>query len=202
MTRRRLVLLGFVGVVVLLLPAYLRAFVLSGASDAPTLLLGDKVLVNEAAYSIRLPYTQVRLLRSAHPRRGDLVLVQRPDGPERVFKRVLGLPGETFEMRDNRVIINGQPLSLKALPRSEFTWIPPSHRMGNTVYDEDGHWVAFTPEAGDQRDLAPVRLKSDEYFLLGDNRDVSLDGRQWGPVKEESIFGKIILTLPTGPRNR
>jgi signal peptidase I len=187
-------------VAVLLLPAYLKAYTLSGGSDAPTLLLGDKAVVNQAAYWINVPYTQTRLIRNSHPKRGDLVLVQRPDSPAKAFKRVIGLPGEVVEMRDNRVIVDGSALPLTAL-RADFSWVPSTHRMASTVYNEDGHWVAFSTTGVYKRDLAPLRLKGGEYFLLGDNRDVSLDCRVWGPLKEGAIYGKVILTLPTGPRH-
>jgi signal peptidase I len=202
LTRRRVVLLSLASVVVLILPAYLRAFTLSGPSDAPTLLLGDRAVVNRAAYWVNLPYTDIKLIRVSHPRRGDLVLVLRPDRPLLVFKRVIGLPEETIEMRDNRVLIDGQPLPLTALPRPDFSWVPTSHVMGNTVYDEAGHWAAFTEGAGAHRDLHPVQLRSDEYFLLGDNRDISLDCRVWGPLKEDAIFGKVIFSVPTGARKK
>jgi signal peptidase I len=184
---------------VLSLPAYLKAYTLSGSSDAPTLLSGDTALVNQAAYWINVPYTQTRLIHISHPKRGDLVQVQRPDSPAKAFKRVIGLPGEVIEMRDNRVIVNGHVLPAVLL-QADFSWVPSTHRMASTVYDEDGHWAAFSA-AGYKRDFAPVLLKSDEYFLLGDNRDASLDCRVWGPLKEPAIGGKVILTLPTGPRH-
>jgi signal peptidase I len=202
LTKRRLLALALLAVVVLLLPAYIRAYSLAGASDAPTLLYGDKVLVNQAAYWVKLPYTQVRFLHISDPRRGDMVLVRGPDLPVPVFKRIIGLPGETLEIRENSVIINGRPLPLKPLTQMDFSWVPASHRMGNTVYDEDGHWIAFTAGTGEHRNFAPIRLQSDEYFLLGDNRDPSLDCRVWGPLKENAILGKTILILHTGPRNK
>jgi len=201
-TRRRLIYLTISAGVVLVLPAYLRAYSLSGSSDAPTLLLGDKAIVNQAAYWVKLPYSQIKLLHLSRPKRGDLVQVLRPDRPLLVLKRVIGLPGETIEIRDNRVLIDGQPLPLKALPGTDFSWVPKSHLMGNTVYDESGHWAAFTTGAGKYRDVASVRLRGDEYFLLGDNRDVSLDCRAWGPLKEDAIFGKVVFAVPTGPRQQ
>ncbi len=202
LTRRRLIFLSLVVVVVVLLPAYLRAYSLSGASDAPTLLLGDKVVVNQAAYWLKLPYTHIKLLHVSRPKRGDMVLMRPPKSLLLIFKRVIGLPGETIEIRDNRVSVDGQPLPLRVLSRADFSWVPDSHHMGNTVYEEDGHWVAFTPGAGEHRTFDSIRLKSNEYFLLGDNRDPRLDCRVWGPLKEDAIFGKVILALPTGPRTR
>ena len=126
----------------------------------------------------------------------------RPDRHVLAFKRVIGLPGETIEMHDNRVTIDGRAIPLKALSRGDFSWVPESHTMGSTVYDEDGHWAAFTSGVGQFRDLAAVRLNSDEYFLLGDNRDISLDCRAWGPVKEDAIFGKVVFVLSNRSRKK
>ena len=199
--KRQLVVLSAALLVLAIVPAYLRAYNLTGGSDAPTLLRGDQAIVNHAAYRIYLPYTHIELCRIAQPRRGDLVLVQRPDNPARAFKRVIGLPGETIEMRDNRILIDGRMLPLTPLPRADFSWVPAErHKMGSTVFNEDGHWVAFTPGAGADRDMAPLRLAPGQYFLLGDNRDNSLDCRVWGPVREAAIFGKTIWRRPTGPR--
>jgi len=128
--------------------------------------------------------------------------VLRPDRPLVAFKRVIGLRGVTIEIHDNRVLIDGRRISVKALPQRDFAWVPESHSMGSTVYAEDGHWAAFTPGVGQYQDLTAVRLKNDEYFLLGDNRDISLDCRAWGPLKENALFGKVIFALPTGPRKK
>jgi len=200
LTRRHLILLAVL--VITLLPAYLRAYSLNGTSDAPTLLVGDKVLVNQAAYWIKVPYTRIKLLHLSHPRRGEMVLIRAPEQSFFIFKRVIGLPGESIEILENHVIINGRPLPLKALSERDFSWVPASHHMGSSVYDEDGHWVTFTPGVGEHRNFAPVRLKAHEYFLLGDNRDPSLDGRVWGPLEEDAIFGKVILTVSSGLRNK
>jgi signal peptidase I len=114
---------------------------------------------------------------------------------------VIGLPGETVEIHGQRVTIDGRPLPLRGLPPEDFAWVPAKHRMAHTVYDEDGHWAAFTPGGGLYPDLAPLRLQAGEYFLLGDSRDTSLDCRAWGPLNEDAILGKVILRIATGPRN-
>jgi signal peptidase I len=197
-TRCCLILLAL-AVVAILVPTYLHAYSLSGSSDAPTLLLGDKVLVNQAAYWVKVPYTQIKLLHVSRPKRGEMVLIRALSN---LFLSLTGLPGETIEIQENHVIINVQALPLRALSGTDFSWVPASHYMGSSVFDEEGHWVAFTPGAGEHRNFAPIRLKEDEYFLLGDNRDSSLDGRVWGPLKEDAIFGKVILIVPTGVRNK
>ena len=202
MKRRRIVVVALVALAVLVLPAYLRAYTLSGASDAPTLLYGDTAIVNQAAYWVKLPYSPVKLVHISHPKRWDLVQVMRPDRPGLVFKRVIGLPSETVEIRSNQVIIDDRPVEQKQLRSADFAWVSERHRMGSAVYNEAGHWAAFTPGGGLWPNMASVRLKSDEYFLIGDNRDVSLDCRVWGPLKEGSIYGKVVMTLATGPRKK
>ncbi len=201
----RIVLLLLSGVV--LLPAYLRAFRLITPSETPSINIGDTVLVNEAAYTLRLPFSDVRLFRTGTIRRGDMVQLLLPDGPahehlavlqrwrERGFKRVIGLPGESVEIRDNCVLVNGRALPLQPLKQADFAWVPAINHIGSTVANEDGHWISFTPGEGQYRNYPSVRLGPRQYFLIGDNRDVSADSRIWGPVSEDRILGKVIATI-------
>jgi len=189
-----------IGALLGILPGYLWPYSLSGASAAPTVLVRDTIIVNRAAYDLRLPYSRIRLLHIGSPRRGDIVLAQLPIGGRPAFKRVLGLPGETIQVRENRVLIDGRPLPVQPLPDSDFSWVPPAHRMGSVVVMEDGHWAAYTPGRSPYRNSPPVRLAPGEYFLMGDNRDNSLDSRAFGPVSRDRITAKALLILPTGPR--
>jgi len=187
-----------------LVPAYLHAYKLSGTSDIPTVLLGDKVIVNNAAYRLKLPYSSVTLLRTGSPRRGDFVLLHLPSNPRlrSFFKRIMGLPGETIEMRENRVIVNGRLLSVTDLNAADFAWVPKAHPIGSVVQNEDGHWITFTPGRGAHRNHPPIHLSDGQYFVLGDNRDPSLDSREFGPVSEDVLLGKVIATFATGARAR
>src|ERR1017187_5956132 len=109
--RRRLRVLLPISIGLAVLPAYLRAFTVIGRSEAPSITIGSKVLVNEAAYAVRVPYGSATLIRTGSPRRGDMVEMFFPNRTLRIFKRVLGLPGETIELRDNRVLVNGRALT-------------------------------------------------------------------------------------------
>jgi signal peptidase I len=120
-------------------------------------------------------------------------LFQHPTLPIMGPKRVVGLPGETIEFRENRVFADGRPLPLTPLNRAEFEWVAPVNHMGANVYNEDGHWIAFTPGASQYRNCLPVRLGAHEYFLVGDNRDNSVDSRMWGPMPERQILGKVFF---------
>jgi signal peptidase I len=193
-------MVAFVVTVLIVIPAYLRAYNLSGASAAPSILLGDKLIVNRAAYHLTMPYSRVQLFRISSPRRGDLVQVDDPVRRFSVFKRVMGLPGETIEMRENRIFINGAALPLQLLNRADFDWVPPAHHIGSAIWNEDGHWIAFTPGVSKYKNYPPITLAGNQYFLLGDNRDNSIDCREWGPVSGNHILGKIVAVSHAGPR--
>jgi signal peptidase I len=176
------------------LPSYLRAFKVATASAAPSINIGDSFLVNEAAYTLRFPYSNVALVRSGSPKRGDIVQLMLPGKTVPIIKRAMGLPGETIEFRENRILISGAPLPLQQLNRAEFNWVAPINHIGSNVYNEDGHWISFTPGHGEGRNHPPVTLNAHEYFLVGDNRDSSLDSRVWGPIAEDRILGKVLVT--------
>jgi len=191
--RIRIALPVFVGLAVL--PSYVWAFKLTTSSAAPTITIGGSFLVNKAAYNLRLPYSGITLFQTGFPRRGDIVQFRHPDLPIIGPKRVIGLPGETVEFRDNRVIIDGHMLPLRLLSRADFNWVSPINRIASEVYNEDGHWISFTPGEGMYRTHPPVRLGPHEYFLVGDNRDNSVDSRVWGPITERQILGKVIFIV-------
>jgi signal peptidase I len=114
----------------------------------------------------------------------------------------VGLPGEVIEIRENRLIINGSPIPVRDLNPADFAWVPKAHPIGSIVQDEDGHWITFTPGRSELRNHLPVRLSDRQYFVLGDNRDDSADSREFGPVSEDLILGKVIAVFPAGERIR
>jgi signal peptidase I len=183
-----------------ILPSYLWAYSLSGASAAPTILLGDTVIVNHAAYEVRLPYSRIQLFRTGSPQRGELVQAFLPSHIGPSIKRVIALPGQTIEVRDNLVMIDGRPQSVHPLNATDFNWVPAAHRMGSIIAMEDRHWIAYTPGESRYRNSAPIQLGPNQYFLMGDNRDNSLDSRDFGPISRQFILGKVIAVLPTGRR--
>jgi signal peptidase I len=188
-------ILLLVGGVLALLPSYLWAYALSASSESPTLNIGDRIIVNKASYALRLPYSDVVLFRARSPERGDMVLVRLPNGRTVAPKRVVGLPEETIELKENRVLVNGRELPVRPLNRVDFNWVDPSNRIGSIVAEEGGHWISFTPGTGRYRTCPSVKLERGRYFVIGDNRDESADSRIWGPVPESRILGKVVMAI-------
>ena len=165
-------------------------------SMKPTILEGDFVFVNKAAYDLRIPLTLTRLARWADPERGDIVICFSPDEGTRLIKRVVGLPGDTLEMRRNRLFINGQIAQqskiapqevreLAALFQGErvFAW----EQLGSV-----NHAITGNPAVFASRSFGPIQVPEHEYFVMGDNRDNSRDSRVFGFVDRRSIVGKAV----------
>lgn len=177
-----------------LVPAYLRAVTVSGPSDTPTLLLGDQLIVSLAAYDVRLPYSDTRIWERAGPRRGDMVMFHVPNRGVRGLKRVVGLGGDTVELRENVLIVNGRAVTQEPLDRELFaSWVTAAHRLGETVVREAGSYtVTFTPGRSALRTTAAVTVPPGHYFLLGDHRDDSNDSRSFGPVERAHLQGRVL----------
>jgi signal peptidase I len=145
---------------------HLHSYRLPTTSMQPTILRNEHVQVDEEAYS------------SGGPRRGDIVAYHLPTNPETLLvKRVIGLPGETVEIRRKSVIINGVPLAEAYAVHTD-----PQDYSGTTK-----------PEPYKSRDsFGPSKLGITEYFVLGDNRDSSMDSRYHGAVDRGLLNGKVI----------
>lgn len=197
---RRVLTIGALVVIALVSAAgTLRAFVVAGPSDAPTLRWGDLVLVNLAAYHIHIPFTYHRVVTWSAPERGDMTLFRVPNRPGMIgLKRVVAIPGDIVETRAHALIVNGQPMTYAieaAFPR---TSIPPRNELGDSVAVESGvgmsHRIGYTP-VEPVMVTGPLRVPENTVFLLGDNRDHSNDSRTFGVVPREQILGKLVLVL-------
>lgn len=161
----------------------------------PTILEGDMVFVNKAAYDLRFPLTLHRLAKWGHPERGDIVVLFSPEDDTRLVKRVIGLPGDQLEMRDNILYINGQQLSYSKLP-SDITVDMPAALKQRAVFAQEElierkHAVMAVPQVlTPKRSFAKIIIPNSQYFVMGDNRDLSKDSRCFGFVDRERIVGK------------
>ena len=151
---------------------FLQAFKIPTGSMRPTLMEGDRILVDKVSYGIRIPFTAVRLPRIRPPRRGDVVVFRSVDDPHRDFiKRLVAVGGDTVEIRDLRVWINGRPLT-----------DPPLFRQ--MIYYNRGSYA----QAGQ-----PLKVPPGYYFFLGDNSASSRDSRYWGLLPESKLIGRAFV---------
>jgi signal peptidase I len=196
---RWIVVTGIALLVAALVPGYMRAFVIVGDSDAPALVTGDRVLVSLAAYDIRMPYSDRRLFRLADPRPGDVVLIRLGDG-QLAAKRIAAGPGTRIAMRDNHVAIDGVALEYVAVtPRQKEAMARGA--LGPVVEMERGNGpevcVSFGP-GGSLGYVEELAVPEGHYFVLGSNRDASLDSRQLGTLSRERVLGKVLGRIRAG----
>ncbi|MCH8217132.1 MAG: signal peptidase I [Planctomycetes bacterium] len=165
-------------------------------SMKPTILEGDFVFVNKAAYGLRLPLTRVRLARWANPERGDIVICFSPDDGTRLIKRVVGLPGDRVELFDNQLFINGRAMAQSEMATGDMTYLTDRLKREYRFATEDlmgvSHSMMVRPRTGRQSRFGPVSLAKDQYFVMGDNRDNSRDSRIFGTVERSAIVGKAV----------
>jgi signal peptidase I len=206
MNKTKLFVIFAAVLVLLFLTGSYRLYEIQGGSDAPTILLNDRVIVNKLAYDAVLPFTFKKLWTRKNPQRGDLILctILQKKNAIKAVKRITALPNDTFQISEKKVIINGDTLHYEILNRNNFDAIPTRNKLGNVIAIENdghtGHLVSWTQEDSTALNFGPITLKKDEYFLLGDNRDNSLDSRHFGPVKRDKIHGKLIHIFNTGSR--
>ncbi len=165
---------------------FVQAFKIPSSSMEPTLLIGDHILVNKLIYGVRIPFTDKRLpdfdtcwpfnkiCLFRGPARGDVVVFIYPEDRTKDFiKRVVGIAGDTIEIRNKQVILNGQPVKN---PHAYF-----------------GHNQIYPGEVNRRDNMNPVAVPPGHLFVMGDNRDFSADSRFWGFVPVEDVKGEAFL---------
>jgi signal peptidase I len=171
-------------------------------SMRPTIIEGDRIWVNKLAYDLKVPFTTWHLADWSNPQRGDIAVFFSPHDGKRLVKRVIGLPGDTIELRNNQLVINGTPVEYQPIAEELLRDIPAAARAGRVFASEklpgQTHAVGGYPAAPAPRTFAPIIVPAGEYFMMGDNRDDSFDSRFWGTVKREKIVGRattVVLSL-------
>jgi signal peptidase I len=172
----------------------IQAFKIPSGSMEHTLLVGDFLLVNKVVYGAEIPLTGRRLPALRQPRRGDVIVFEYPKDRTKDFvKRLVGLPGDTLAMRDAVLIRNGVALSEPYVSHSdpdadpvweEFRW------QDDFLVRSASAAVTYHPS---RNNWGPLVVPVGQYFVLGDNRDNSLDSRYWGFVPRDNIIGKPLL---------
>ena len=161
-------------------------------SMKPTIVEGDRILVNKLAYDVRLPFTHITLARLGEPERGDVVVFDSEVSGVRLVKRVVGIPGDTVAMRQNQLTINGEPL--------EYT---PLHALGQYQVLEEAlpgatHRVQVEETLTPNASFPPQTIPPGYLLVLGDNRDNSADSRVIGLVPRDEIVGRtrrVVISL-------
>lgn len=180
-------------------------------SMQPTILEGDRIFVNKLAYDLKVPYTTWHLAQWSDPQRGDIVVFNSPDDGTRLVKRVIGLPGDTVQMVDERLFINGQPVQYAALQDATALLaaqeLPGQNEFATELLAGKPHAVMAIPAIPARRSFSPVAVPPGQYLMLGDNRDNSRDSRYFGLVNRSLIVGKatrVVVSLDLnhhyGPR--
>ena len=171
-------------------------------SMRPTILEGDRVFVNKLAYDLKVPFTTRHLAEWGNPQRGDIVVFFSPHDGQRLVKRVIGLPGDTVELRNNALVLNGQPVNYQPVAEELLRDLTPVDRVGCVFASEQLpgqiHIVEGIPAVQAMRNFAPVQVAEGKYFMMGDNRDNSFDSRFWGTVERKQIVGRataVVMSL-------
>lgn len=161
-------------------------------SMKPTIKIGDVILVDRMAYDIRVPFTHISLYRLSNPRRGDIVVFDSKVEDERLVKRIIGVPGDIVELKNNILYINGKALSYRSIGNdTNFT---------DEIEDLFGvkHKIRVKNGGSLYSSFLPVKVPEGHYLVLGDNRDNSADSRIIGFVPRSEIVGRsktVILSL-------
>jgi len=152
-----------------------QAFTIPSGSMMDTLLVGDYILVNKFLYGAELPFTDTHLPGLRKPERGDIVVFKYPNDETRDFiKRIVAVGGDTVQVVDNRVVLNGRLIDEPYIRPGSIPATPSTH-------------------CGYLYGCEPTVVPQGAYFVMGDNRDNSQDSRYWGFVRREKIRGKAFL---------
>lgn len=151
-----------------------QAFKIPSGSMKETLKIGDHILVNKFLYGTRIPFTDIALLPLTSPKHGDIVVFKFPEDPDKDFiKRVVGVEGDTIEIRNKQLFVNGAPADYEQAIFTDPVTIP------GGVQPRDN--------------FGPVRVPPGTLFVMGDNRDHSYDSRFWGGVDMKAVKGKAFM---------
>jgi signal peptidase I len=168
----------------------------------PTILEGDLIYVNKLAYGLRFPLTFYRLAKWSDPKRGDIVVCFSPEDESRLVKRIVAIPGDRVEMKNNVIFLNGRPLTYTKIDSKYAEQLTSRLKNRSILATEnlDGtrHPVMSVPSISAIRNFGPITVPQDKYFVMGDNRDNSRDSRYFGFVNRKAIIGEakgVILSF-------
>ncbi len=169
----------------------------------PTILEGDRVLIDKHSYGLRVPFTLTHLTRGADPARGDIIVFDSPADATSLVKRVIAVPGDTVVLAGEQLIVNGVPAHYSAGDARELDSLLAATRAASPlVVRETGagpaHDILLLPGRGPPPFPGLLTVPGGMYFVLGDSRDNSADSRYIGYVPRRNIVGRatrVVLSL-------
>lgn len=165
-------------------------------SMKPSILIGDRIVVDKLAYDLRIPFTMTRIARWAEPHRGDVVTFPSPRDETLYVKRVIGEPGDVVELRKNRLFINGVEALYTPLTAEEVNALEVENKPQYEFYREQigtmDHIIMLRRDRDESsyQSFPPTQVPAGSYLMLGDNRDDSGDFRVIGLVERYRILGR------------
>ncbi len=167
-------------------------------SMKPTIIEGDRILVNKMAYDIRVPFTHVSLLKLADPQRGEIIIFDSAVSELRLVKRVIGVPGDVISMSDNVLTINGEQLAYRPAPEDIAYADKPALAEDSIEQLFEHEYIVRKLPNGRAANFPTLIVPPDFYFVMGDNRDNSADSRYIGFVPRHEVVGRsrsVVLSL-------
>lgn len=170
----------------------IEPFQIPSESMVPTLEVGDFIVVNKFIYGIRLPIIRTKVLNITDPKRGDVMVFFPPHESRYFIKRVVGLPGDVIKIRNHQLFINGVDSTQEFLSEDHrpCTASGLKYQLYHETFDDHTHNMRKCVIPGGLSQNGEWTVAEGHYFMMGDNRDNSLDSRSWGAVPEENIVGK------------
>ncbi|MCD6223660.1 MAG: signal peptidase I [Deltaproteobacteria bacterium] len=175
-------------IIALIIALIIRAFVVQAfripsSSMKDTLLIGDHIMVYKFIYGVKSPIFNVKIIPISKPKRGDIIVFKWPPNPKIDFiKRCIGLPGDEIKIVNKKVYVNGK---LLVEPYTKF--------IDSHIYPYNANNISARTISGSRDNFGPIKVPPHHYFMMGDNRDNSLDSRYWGFVPEKNILGKAFI---------
>jgi signal peptidase I len=156
----------------------------------PTIEPGDKLIANKIAYDLRIPFSKYSLFRYDNPKRGEVIVFECPYDPSINFvKRVIGLPGDLIEVENGFIRINGKSLTLSIQEEEKLSEILINGGFYKETLENKTYTIRRVPNFSSQKRIS-VSVPEDQYFTMGDNRDESIDSREWGFAPRRNILGR------------
>ena len=170
----------------------------STGSMRPAIIEGDRVVIEKSAYDFALPFTSWKIIKTGNPSRGEIVIFKKHDNSQLLIKRIVGLPGETIEIVNNKVRVNETQANYKPLQKKLFNHLDLYTRTKNEFaleVFEDSEYPIMLQKESDHASGSSIKANIPEgyYFVLGDNRNSSIDSRNIGLIPREQVFGRAKL---------